>query len=318
MTDEEALVLTLLDRPGDADTCLVYADWLEEHGQDDLAQWLRLRVALWQHRGDARQHEARLGALRQAHLGDWVELAGVVLTWASALALLRRRLVETAAWCADRDLRGFRSPELLPRAVWYTNHYVSGDEDLWHLPHPGERTRFIHTLANRRAAAVAAQGLESDANLAAGRLLLFEPDRAQFDSAVRIGSGGYLDGHQAPPWDTWLIYFDDGAVGRRRTQRHWEAEWIVRREVVPGAFASYLAAWVPADLVDAVAAGQRASADPPFAWAEDIECELTLHLREAGWWRPAAPVHAVARRQQGRGRVVQQPTPLRADRPLAP
>ena len=46
MTNETALLLALLDRPADAEARLVYADWLEDEGQDDLAEWQRLHAML--------------------------------------------------------------------------------------------------------------------------------------------------------------------------------------------------------------------------------------------------------------------------------
>ena len=43
MTDLTALVEAIRDDPDDDDLRLVFADWLEEHGQEDRAAWVRAR-----------------------------------------------------------------------------------------------------------------------------------------------------------------------------------------------------------------------------------------------------------------------------------
>ncbi len=45
MSEEEAFIRSILAAPRDAALRLVYADWLEERG-DDRGQWLRLQTAL--------------------------------------------------------------------------------------------------------------------------------------------------------------------------------------------------------------------------------------------------------------------------------
>jgi uncharacterized protein (TIGR02996 family) len=65
MSDGEALLAAIIDHPGEDDRRLVYADWLEEQGQDERAEVIRADdpwpafVGLY--RGLAREMEALLG-----------------------------------------------------------------------------------------------------------------------------------------------------------------------------------------------------------------------------------------------------------------
>jgi uncharacterized protein (TIGR02996 family) len=291
MSDEEALLLTLLDRPHDPAVRLVYADWLEDHGEDDLAEWLRLHTAA---RPAYRQ---RLRELRERHRHDWVDLHGVTLRWDGVLAVLRRRLADVVAWCTRREYKVLRTPELMP----HLHNGASSIESLWHCRRPEERTALVHRLGNLRAARLDAFGLapeETATDLAGGRLVLFAPDRAHGDGAARLNSGGYFDAYQAPAWDTWLFYFDEGAAGRRRAHTHWEHEWILRRKVLPVAFASYLVAWVPPALVRAVDRARDVPGVPCLEWAENVECDLTVRLRELGWLHAPERERALARTEQ--------------------
>src|SRR5438093_3635111 len=70
MHDEEALLLTVLDRPHEPAVRLVYADWLEDHGQDELAESLRLQATA--PRAPAARY--RLRELHERHRTEWVEL----------------------------------------------------------------------------------------------------------------------------------------------------------------------------------------------------------------------------------------------------
>lgn len=46
MTDGEAILRTILDNPDDDAPRLVYADWLDEHGQEEAAEFIRVQVEL--------------------------------------------------------------------------------------------------------------------------------------------------------------------------------------------------------------------------------------------------------------------------------
>jgi uncharacterized protein (TIGR02996 family) len=286
MIDEVALLLTLLDRPGDAEARLVYADWLEDTGQDDLAQWLRLYAALPGLAPGARRHcELRLRELWETHRKDWVDLGGTVLTWQSALLLFRRRLAEVIAWCSEREYQVLRTPELMP----HLDRGASGVEALWRCRRDGQRCRLVHQLAQRRAAQLNKLDIFPEpgaSGLASGRLLLFDPNEAIGERCAPLTSGGFIDAYLAPAWDTWLAYFDDGAEGHRRAHTHWEAEWIVQRKVEPVPYPSYLVAWVPPALVPAVDWDRAVNARASLEWAENVDCELSMRLRELGWFKP--------------------------------
>ena len=44
-SDEEGLLAAIRDNPDDDTPRLAYADWLQEHGQDDRAEFIRLQCA---------------------------------------------------------------------------------------------------------------------------------------------------------------------------------------------------------------------------------------------------------------------------------
>src|SRR5947209_5646412 len=46
MSEEKGLLAAIRDNPEDDDLRRVYADWLEEHGRSDRAEFLRLQVDL--------------------------------------------------------------------------------------------------------------------------------------------------------------------------------------------------------------------------------------------------------------------------------
>jgi uncharacterized protein (TIGR02996 family) len=74
MTDEQALFQTILEHPDDDAPRLVYADWLEEHGDAERAEFIRTQIEA--HRteeNDARRKdlESRAEALLRTHRRAW-------------------------------------------------------------------------------------------------------------------------------------------------------------------------------------------------------------------------------------------------------
>jgi uncharacterized protein (TIGR02996 family) len=69
--DERGLIDTIRDDPDDDSARLVYADWLEEHGQSDRAEFMRLQLARAAGTATAedRQREKKLLA---AHFNEWL------------------------------------------------------------------------------------------------------------------------------------------------------------------------------------------------------------------------------------------------------
>ena len=77
---------------------------------------------------------------------------------------------------------------------------------------PGEnRTELVEGLAEKRATLLREMNAPSavvSSHLGEGRLLVYEPDNNVKDGASQYQSKGYFDEQDAPPWDTWLCYFD--------------------------------------------------------------------------------------------------------------
>jgi uncharacterized protein (TIGR02996 family) len=93
MTDDQGLFQAILDNPDDNAVRLVYADWLEEHGQPARADFIRVQVELAHlppndpRRGEL---EAREQALLNEHEKEWAEpLRPWAIRWA-----FRRGFVE--------------------------------------------------------------------------------------------------------------------------------------------------------------------------------------------------------------------------------
>jgi uncharacterized protein (TIGR02996 family) len=75
MTENQTLLNAIVENPDDDAVRLVYSDWLEEHGQADRAEFVRVQIELA--RGKA--SEARRERLRRrerellaAHEAEWV------------------------------------------------------------------------------------------------------------------------------------------------------------------------------------------------------------------------------------------------------
>jgi uncharacterized protein (TIGR02996 family) len=82
MTHDEAFLVDILEHPEDDTPRLVYADWLEDHGQEDRATFIRVQLDRAR-RGDdgatARTLRQQAEELLRAHWDDWVRpLAAVV------------------------------------------------------------------------------------------------------------------------------------------------------------------------------------------------------------------------------------------------
>lgn len=73
---ESALLRSIHDQPGERGTWLIYADWLEEQG-DERAEFIRLQVELMDTKpGDPRRQELRacLAELWRVHHETWQSL----------------------------------------------------------------------------------------------------------------------------------------------------------------------------------------------------------------------------------------------------
>ena len=48
--EELSFLRTILDMPEDRNTLLIYADWLDEHGEGEYAEFIRLQIEQTKHR----------------------------------------------------------------------------------------------------------------------------------------------------------------------------------------------------------------------------------------------------------------------------
>jgi uncharacterized protein (TIGR02996 family) len=69
MTDGDALLAAILANPDDDMPRLAYADWLEENGDEDRAEFIRLQCG---HAGDDEAAEERAAELEDRNRGKWL------------------------------------------------------------------------------------------------------------------------------------------------------------------------------------------------------------------------------------------------------
>ncbi len=111
MRDREAFLSAILAHPDDDLPRLIFADWLDEHGEPDRAEFIRLQCAADRGEPDARTAAARERehALESAHRAEWLAPLGPPVYHAE----FRRGFVEHVILPADAFLR--RGPALRRR-----------------------------------------------------------------------------------------------------------------------------------------------------------------------------------------------------------
>jgi hypothetical protein len=157
------------------------------------------------------------------------------------LAELQRSLDEAAAWCAhfvDRGAIGtcLRRAEIAPSTLW---------RDRWDA---------VDQVAGQRAANVRMLGLRRAG--ARGRLMVYFPDADLCDGAAEVESNDFFDAHNAPPWGTWVGYFEDGDAD--------------------SSYGAYLLAWVPEALIDEADAGIAVNPEECIVWLEGSTVRLRV------------------------------------------
>jgi len=166
------------------------------------------------------------------------------------------RLGQAIAWCAPRadprdPVGSLRSESLRPRVLEV------------------DRRAAVFGVVNYRTTdrpAYRAAPVTTAADLTGGRLLAYFPDAELSDGAAEQETGGFLDVHNAPPWDTWVALFRDPA-----------AEDI--------SYADYLVSWVPPAFVEAVARGIDVNPESCILWVDDTHTPLAAELRARGLLR---------------------------------
>lgn len=156
----------------------------------------------------------------------------------------RRYISETLEWCAARfsmfDLAGsLRSAELRP-----------GRDIINCTGQPEILNSTVWAVIRQRSALLAAQGhgfasAKRSHHLAGGNLLVACP-QGSLSHGLSVGlTGGFIDGDEIPPWDTW-IYFSNNRI----------------------------VSWVPHNLISAVSSAIECNAEGCISWLCDSEPEL--------------------------------------------
>ncbi len=144
MTHDEAFIQAIREAPHDDAPRLIYADWLEEHGQADRADFIRVQCRLAQTPGASAERpplRERAEELLRRHWEEWVgPLRDIVGPWRDryseswlgetyhpdALRRFVRGFVEELALDAERFLRHVRDLNcLLPLrtlSLWKAGH----------------------------------------------------------------------------------------------------------------------------------------------------------------------------------------------------
>jgi hypothetical protein len=172
--------------------------------------------------------EARLKELER-HRPDY-ELAG-----ATHVTDLERRLRETAEWCSRHlDLTAI-GVCLRPRSI--APQFLARDR--WRSV--GDVTSMRRQELNR---------LGSRANeMPQGRLLVYYPEAELSDGAAEVASQEFFDVYNAPPWGTWVGYFEDPGSDE-------------------SGYGTYVLAWIPEELVEVANSGIEVNPEQCIAWLD--------------------------------------------------
>jgi hypothetical protein len=118
---------------------------------------------------------------------------------------------EIVTWCSCKPLR---SPELDPSAILDVPHWSHGLEaiEAWIERKRDSYRRAISWIKETRSELLKRTNLKAfealDA-LSRSKLLVYESLETVDDGAAEAASMGFYDVHDAPPWDTWVLYADD-------------------------------------------------------------------------------------------------------------
>ena len=164
-----------------------------------------------------------------------------------------QRLAEAIAWCGDRALaadpkNSLRTPSLLPSLLERTR---------------ADAVRHLLTYRCAQLFNVGVQPITNDRELNGGRLLCYYPDANLADGAAEFVSGGFFDGDNVPPWDTWVGLYgadhDDSGYG------------------------VYLISYVPEIFVQAASVGIDVNPEACIVWLYDSDTEINARLRKEAW-----------------------------------
>jgi hypothetical protein len=113
-----------------------------------------------------------------------------------------------------------------------------------------------------------AQRKHEPSSPAPGRFLIYFPDAELTDGAAQAESREFFDVFNAPPWGTWVGYFDEKSGDADRS--------------------AYLLAWVPSEFIPLAEAGIAVNPEECIVWLKDSSVALreivaTLDDDLRGW-----------------------------------
>jgi hypothetical protein len=150
----------------------------------------------------------------------------------SAPSISISSLLDAQKWCSLSApvKHNLRSPELDPASILQIrNREIHDREDIhrWVQETYEAYRRAVAEIAAKRSALLDATvpSSENAKSNYQGRLLLYHPQETVSDGAAEASSKGFFDAEDAPPWDTWLAYFEGGIVS-------WVPEHLISRAQV--------------------------------------------------------------------------------------
>ncbi|CAH0354828.1 hypothetical protein [Aquabacterium sp. CECT 9606] len=159
--------------------------------------------------------------------------------------LLLDRLNQTISWCLGvKDTSELRSMELRPTL------FHSGPDDLT-CNVGGLRERESNYRKRTRPPTTTLSG---------GRLLVYFPYGNLSDGASESESNGFFDIFNAPPYDTWISWFEDSQSSN-------------------SAFGSYVLCYIPPIFVPQAEAGISVNAEDCILWLDHANVQIKDRLR---------------------------------------
>jgi hypothetical protein len=210
------------------------------------------------------------------------------------VAAFRQSLAETIAWCTLRATladpqRCLRTAALQPQPLY-------GKQSV------AEQQACVASVIHTRSHLLRAAGRQPRtpaADLAAGRLLLFDPDVTLSDGAAAVSSQQFFDDDNVPPWDCRVLYVADPLTQeqrmveqtRGRRSGRWSALPPVPEQDYPRmAFPyyvvdpmpwreSYLVSWAAPPLIPLAHSGVVVNPESCIEWLADRQTPCTQALQ---------------------------------------
>lgn len=212
------------------------------------------------------------------------------------LAAFRQSLAETIVWCTARAT--IADPQWCLRTPDLESGHLTDHLSII------ERQACVENVIQARSRLLHAAGMSPLApatDLAGGRLLLFDPDGSLSDGAAAVGSQGFFDDDNVPPWDCWVLYVADPLTEEQRTLERSRGRRIGRWSSVPPTplqadpwvappyyFVdptpswrdAYLVGWVAPPLIPLAHTGVVVNPESCIEWLADRDTPFTRALRE--------------------------------------